>query len=363
MPHQHSAAAYAIMALKAALLLGSLAVWIRVLVRGSAGKPAVRFEPRRPVPWGLVDAAMVLAVWYLLMIVLSVFLAHWSAAGIEPGPAKVIAETRGRLLGAILAGLGSVAFGIERLAARGAQLADFGLSRRDRERDFGLGLVGFIAAVAPVYGVQSVLVEFWPSKHPLIEMVEKNPDPWTMAMVTVSAVLIAPIVEEFLFRLVLQGALEAAELRAVARMGHPAQVEDHASADPGQAETMEFAGQGSSAEGGAANEFGASAQRTNPGWPSIAPRESPTDDAGPTLAEGLLKAKVWGLPMGVWPMTISATLFALFHVGHGPDPIALLLLALILGYLYRQTHRLLPSIALHMAFNAFAMIMISMSAA
>ena len=39
-------------------------------------------------------------------------------------------------------------------------------------------------------------------------------------------------------------------------------------------------------------------------------------------------------------------------VDYAPDPIPLFFLALVLGYLYRRTHRLAPSLVLHMAFNA-----------
>jgi hypothetical protein len=38
------------------------------------------------------------------------------------------------------------------------------------------------------------------------------------------------------------------------------------------------------------------------------------------------------------------------------DPIALLPLAIVLGILYYRTHRILPGIVLHMAFNAVAVV-------
>ncbi len=39
------------------------------------------------------------------------------------------------------------------------------------------------------------------------------------------------------------------------------------------------------------------------------------------------------------------------HAGQWPAPVPLFLLALVLGYLYHQTHRLLPSLVVHVLFN------------
>lgn len=55
-----------------------------------------------------------------------------------------------------------------------------------------------------------------------------------------------------------------------------------------------------------------------------------------------------------WPILVSSLVFAALHANGGPDPLPIFILALALGYLYRQTHRLLPSLALHMCFNAYS---------
>ena len=57
----------------------------------------------------------------------------------------------------------------------------------------------------------------------------------------------------------------------------------------------------------------------------------------------------------LWPVFISAGIFALLHVAHGPDFIALFILALGLGYIYRQTHRVLPCIIIHFMLNGTSM--------
>jgi membrane protease YdiL (CAAX protease family) len=47
-------------------------------------------------------------------------------------------------------------------------------------------------------------------------------------------------------------------------------------------------------------------------------------------------------------------------LGHGPDPIPLFVLALILGYMYQRTHRIVPSIVTHLLFNLTSLVMLWM---
>jgi hypothetical protein len=67
---------------------------------------------------------------------------------------------------------------------------------------------------------------------------------------------------------------------------------------------------------------------------------------------------VAGLPFSWLPISISSVLFGLAHFGYGPEPIPLFFLALVLGYLYYRTHRIVPSIVAHAVFNLFTMIVL-----
>lgn len=53
-----------------------------------------------------------------------------------------------------------------------------------------------------------------------------------------------------------------------------------------------------------------------------------------------------------WPVGVSSLAFALAHTGQGWAPVPLFVFALGVGYVYRQTHRYAPVVAMHMAFNA-----------
>jgi hypothetical protein len=65
---------------------------------------------------------------------------------------------------------------------------------------------------------------------------------------------------------------------------------------------------------------------------------------------------VFGLPYGMVPILVSAALFAAAHAGYGPEPVPIFLLALIFGYVYQRTHRILPTIVAHALFNLIPMI-------
>jgi Type II CAAX prenyl endopeptidase Rce1-like len=58
------------------------------------------------------------------------------------------------------------------------------------------------------------------------------------------------------------------------------------------------------------------------------------------------------------PIVISAAFFAVMHWSHGPDPAALFVLALGLGYLYQRTHRWMPSVVTHACLNGTTMLLL-----
>ncbi|MGI9471921.1 MAG: CPBP family intramembrane glutamic endopeptidase [Rubripirellula sp.] len=61
-------------------------------------------------------------------------------------------------------------------------------------------------------------------------------------------------------------------------------------------------------------------------------------------------------PQSFWPVVLASFIFSLLHLGQGAAPIPLFLLSLGLGYLYRQTGSLTPSIVVHMVLNSLTLI-------
>ena len=90
-----------------------------------------------------------------------------------------------------------------------ARLDDFGLSLIDWRRYLKIGIIGFAVIVPPVVLLQGMLNAIWmESQHPIIVAYRASGDSRLLLWCTVAAVSVAPFVEEFFFRGVLQGWLE-----------------------------------------------------------------------------------------------------------------------------------------------------------
>jgi membrane protease YdiL (CAAX protease family) len=59
---------------------------------------------------------------------------------------------------------------------------------------------------------------------------------------------------------------------------------------------------------------------------------------------------------GFLAIVAVSIIFGVMHWGHGPDPIPLFVLSLFLGYVYQRTHRIFPSLVVHVCVNALAML-------
>ena len=212
---------------------------------------------------------------------------------------------------------------------------DLGWDLRCVGRDVRLGCVAFVGLAPPVYALQLLLVTWFKSHHPLVELLQRDPQPKLIAACVVSAAVVAPVAEEYLFRGLLQGWLEGLAVdRGLARDRRPKSAislaADQSAVAPACDPVLE-------------------ADVDHP-YRYRHPRETPMEDTASAAEE-----TVPHVPF--WPIVVSALIFALLHLSHGPDWIPLFLLALGLGYLYRQTHRLLPCIVVHFLLNACSLAM------
>jgi membrane protease YdiL (CAAX protease family) len=316
-----------------ATLLASIATWLALITRWRRGKPLLEYEPRSPVPWGAPIA---------MLAVVFVAIALLTPSGIDggaeqPAPPHPL-EVSQRLVGFILfqsAVIGGV-LAIVAIFYR-ASLRDLGLPLYADEfvRDVRLGIIASLAAIAPVYGVQLLMIYlFGPSEHPLVEMVTSGqPHVGVVFLASIAAVVIAPVSEEILFRLLLQGWLEKWEdrpSRPHEGVNDEARTNDEARMTNDESET--------------------------PVDSSFVIRHSSLDEPDPPLEPS--PRRLAGLPHGLLPILISSLLFAIAHSGYGPDPIAIFFLAIILGYVYQRTHRIVPCMVAHALFNSVAMLIL-----
>lgn len=296
----------------AGVVAASLKVWLIMATRWRQRRPLVEYEPHRAVPWSGVDL-LVIAGAYFAMSVLLVSLYFDAADG---GDELDVPRIAAALAATSLTNLGTAAFAMVWIRGRtGAAWSDFGIRFNRTLADIRLGLATFAAVSIPIYLLQIVLSQFVHEQHPIIELLKEHQQPWLLALCGVSAVLVAPVTEEFFFRVLFQGWLESLTILP------PADGQD----SPGEEESNPFAQH---------------------------PQIDPT-------AEKTFGGVRWEYA----PIVISSLAFSLMHLGHGADPVPLFFLALALGYLYQRTGRLLPSVVVHFCLNGCSMLMLWFSLA
>jgi membrane protease YdiL (CAAX protease family) len=206
---------YATDALGWLLLVGSLIVWARLFERRATGAPLVDYEPRQQVPWRGFD----LIVLGLVALVLQAG-AELAVGGVADGESAAMSTPA--IAAMVVVRLVWFVFAVVYLVrASGAYAEDLGFDARRLAGDLRLAGGTFLAAVIPVYGIQWLLTDVFKFKsaHPLVVLVQERPGVGVLLLATFAAAVVAPLVEEFLFRVVLQGWLEQREIDARVRRG------------------------------------------------------------------------------------------------------------------------------------------------
>lgn len=203
--------------------------------------------------------------------------------------------------------------------------------------------------------------------HPVIELLASNPGLFTLLFCVFVVVVVAPVVEEFLFRLVLQGWLERRERDRIRQYGIRPRIRG---AMPVLLTAILFA----------SLHFRTAQPKLEPdrvvellaqvgiwnlvtlvagvGWLRLR--------RGATLADlGLAPERVLSdFRLGVVTfLAIAAPIYLLQGLLHyllsdliAPDPITLVFFAIALGVLFFRTHRITAPIALHMALNGTSLL-------
>jgi membrane protease YdiL (CAAX protease family) len=302
----------------AAILAASVGIWCWIFLRRQAGLPLIPLARRRPVPWLGRDVLFI----FLIAVIL-------------PGLAIRVVT----------------AIGGTDAAQQSA------------------------ATITPEAQKAKEKLE---TEHPTVDLLGSGD--WRMIAVAIFlAVILAPILEEFLFRVVLQGWLEGVwsrrrrtrrELRCAPfswiplllpailfalvhfRVGHEVPTPEslntlllgHAVRIVADLATLAVAI--------IVLRFGVGATAADLGWQ---PKQLPLDGKLAIVALGAVMPPLL-LLQGALNAAVSKADIAI-----APDPIPLFFLALAFGLLYRRTHRLAPSLILHMAFNATSVVMYFLS--
>ncbi len=318
------------------MALASVGTWAGVLLHRWFRGPLLSPQPWEPVPWslgiviwaGFLWIALRLGAALLAQVALGI-LSQGRPEEMEWTPAAVVLVLMCESAASLVALL-AICSMLQPLGARKTQM---GWNLSHWRKDVLLGGLIFLLAVLPVYGVFFLAQMLTGNEelHPLLEALEEmdfQQDGPALVWLTAGAlvfavVVVAPLVEEFLFRGVLQAWAETALMNLAKRSAEVVLPEASSSSEEEPA--------GSSAN--------------SPLWAQVVsdPESARSGDARVPWWPGWLA------------VAISATVFAVAHWGHGVAPAGIWVLGVFLGLLYQRTRRLLPAVVAHAAFNAWGL--------
>lgn len=166
-----------------------------ILLRLRRGLPVIPARPHELVPWNGFDVLQVLTI-HLVVLAINATVFR-TGDGLE----KLIPLD-------LLIKLVATAFSAAYLMARGASIADLGFAPLRLAVDLRLAVAGVALLIAPLLTLSALLDRLKPYRHDIIDFMSTHRDPWSIGLVVASAVVAAPLAEEFFFRRVLQGWLE-----------------------------------------------------------------------------------------------------------------------------------------------------------
>ncbi|MCC6125851.1 MAG: CPBP family intramembrane metalloprotease [Pirellulales bacterium] len=305
---------YWIAAIEGALLLGTFYAWIYLCKRFLSGEPVLpAYRPRKFTPWTGWDLLTILLFYMLLLstIQFGIFLAE---------------EVGGRRM-------------IERGGERPAAVRKRG--------------------------------ETTTTAHPLAQLL-KDKNPLALALALAVGVVIAPIVEEVFFRLLLIGWLESSERRWRRKLRNLLRFVPRGML-PIILSSLVFASLHYRTESPEIEETNLILSLSAAGivnllvlafslvWVHRHSGATPKDlgwDAERFREDVLAGVTAFfAIALPIFALQIDLTYY-LLPKGYAPDPITLFFFAIVLGLLYYRTHRIVPSIVLHMLLNASSLAMV-----
>ncbi len=327
-------AIFSLLILFTLLLTGFVISWGWLILQSVKGNKWLDVQAWKPRTWGFAD-----------LVVIAVLILVFQIQSVRIG-ADVLGIDRSTLRDGAIPIEIATALGLGNLAAMLASIAWISLRytlpypvhpagslsalgfRFDRfAKDLRIGVIAALAALPIVYGLMGIVSWFFHTnyKHPLLEELKRNGTLTSFLMTVLTAVIIAPLVEEFLFRVLIQGWLQSVPFKSltaifVGDLTGPVEV----AASPAASQSLPT---GAVAE---AIAFSEDASTSDPG------------QAGGTDVTVMAP---------VWPSLVTGVLFGMAHFGYGYSFIPLIILGTLLGLLYRATQSIWPSLVVHMMLN------------
>ncbi len=188
---------YLAIALLTGLLIASCRIWLRVIGQFQKREEPLPFQNRAEVAFGSVGPFVSLLIWMSVPDLLR---------RVVQLPAGVSREHVQLNCGMAL--LSFVLILVVLRQASGCKLAEFGIHFSEWPRSIRIGIQGFVACVLPVTLAQVLTMVSGlrgPDKqHSFLQLLRDDSGFSTVAWIGIAVIVVAPLAEELLFRVVIQ---------------------------------------------------------------------------------------------------------------------------------------------------------------
>ncbi len=323
-------------------LIGSLASWTFLALRARRGQSWLPVEPWRPRVWGLADV-MIVAVLVVgcQSLAASTYVRFAGADRASLTDILPVEITTAASLGSLLAVALTLAWMSLRYQVAPAHV---GLGLKGLPRHLVIGIIATLATLPLVYLVMAAVSVGLKTDydHPLLDKIKETASLKNYLLGVVTAVILAPLTEEFLFRVILQGWLQSWQFSSlksnVLGASEPERLLEMQCKIAAAASTVPYT------------------QESDPQpeeLPSAA--ESQIDNGAASIEVSAIDDAYFNVEPPWWPAIATGILFGLAHWGYGLSFIPLIVLGIILGILYRATHSIWPCLVVHLALNGSSM--------
>lgn len=186
-----------------ALLAESLRAWVGLARAYRSGRPWLAWNDETRATWRtFFDGLAILLTLVLLALMLSSRLADTRATAVSPDP-----DTLTRLINSVIVTGGTVLLLLAILVSNHNRVSEYGFRLREPWTQIKDGYHGFLLAILPTALLMNVTAHLRnrQNQNALLTLLADTSDPWIIVLIVIAAVITAPLSEEMMFRVILQG--------------------------------------------------------------------------------------------------------------------------------------------------------------
>ena len=300
---------------------GAFVEWSRWIKRRLDGVKNHSVVPGPQATVGFVDILVTVLVLMMLFFSAAV---TWSAMGIKQNPFLYSGFAISSQLVCV------ILMTIFVCRRTGCNIARLGWRKDQIQGDLRAGWQCFLMMTPIILILNAVLqgATKTPYAHPIQEMIKQYP--WLLGIAFWQAAIVAPISEEFGFRVLLIGWFESIQF------GNNKMMAFIFGANPYMVEALH--------------------EQTTVPLSFVTAQSDAIAIEGPLIIGGAIE---YDPPW--WPVLLSGTLFGLAHFNYGVSWLPLIVFGVVLGRLYQLRQSIVPVIMVHVLFNAMNVTMLGLS--